>query len=238
MRAVYRFLISLNTLFVVFTICAVLALVGSLTLPANLAFFSGIDDTPLFKWLSDAGNLKATWWIFVFIVVLALLATSMALCIVEDLRTGVSRKNILQKLSPQLIHLGTLFVLLGYLLTSAYGLRADVLIGKGETGAIGTNASLHLVDLNARTDENGYFTDWKAVLRFVKDGVESDTMVLRPVHPVRVGGYELFFKSIDMGDEQAALIRVCRDPGAGWALLGGALLLLGSLGLAYIRLRA
>jgi cytochrome c biogenesis factor len=238
MRAIYRFLISLNTLFVVLGVCILLAFVGSVTLPAYLAFFSGIDDTPLFQWLEKAENIKATWWIFALIAVLALITISMLFCIADDLLKGLSKRNLVQKLSPQLIHAGTLLVLLGYLLTSAYGLRTDVLVKEGAEEPLSpSTASLYLEDLNVKTDEQGYFTDWEASIRYIGSSYISEVIVLKPARPLYHGGYGIYIKSISMGDEPAALIRVCRDPGAGWALLGGALLLTGALGTVYSRLR-
>lgn len=239
MRAIYRFLVSLNTLLVVMCVFILLAFAGSVTLPANLAFFSGIDDTPLFQWLEKSENIKATWWIFGLVAVLAIMTSSMLFCIADDLLNGLSKKNMIKKLSPQLIHVGTLFVLLGYLLTSAYGLRTDVLIKKGSEETISpSSASLYLEDLNVETDEKGYFTDWKASIRYVDSSNTSEVKVLKPAQPLYQEGYGIFIKSISMGEEPAALIRVCRDPGTGWALLGGALLLTGSLGVVYSRLWA
>jgi hypothetical protein len=237
MKALYRFFISLNTLFAIFTVSIALALAGSLTLPRHLAFFSGIDDTPLFLWLQEASDPWATWWIYVFIGTLTFMTVSMIFCTADDLLKGLSRQELIKKLSPQVIHIGTLFVLLGYLLTSAYGTRTDVLVKKGEEGSLSPSVSVYLENLGVKTDEQGYFIDWEASLRLVEGDKAVDVKVLRPVHPVYFGGYGLYFKSISMGDEPAALIRVCRDPGAGWALLGGSLLLIGATGALYSRFR-
>ena len=85
MKRIWDILLSLKTAFVLFVIGIALSLTGSLMLSTNLAFFSGIDDTPLFKWLNEAGEPGLTWWIWVFIAMLGLIALSTVLCTLENL---------------------------------------------------------------------------------------------------------------------------------------------------------
>jgi hypothetical protein len=237
MKAMARFFLSLKTAFGLFLLFVLIAFVGSLMLPKNLAFFSGIDDTPLFKWLSAYGKFNLTWWIYALILMLALLAVSTIFCTVEGLLKMPGRRNLILKLSPQIMHIGVLFIMLGHLLTASVGFRSDVLIKKGSKEAIGGGRELYLNDVKAETDKNGYYTDWAAELSWLEGGREI-RKTLRPVHPLYIGGLGLYFKSVDMTDEPSALIRVCRDPGALWAFMGGILISAGGLGFIYGRFSA
>lgn len=237
MKSVLNFLLSLKTLTVLFLVFIVVLAVGSLMLPANLAFFSGIDDTPLFKWLSDAGNLRATWWIYGMILMLVFLAISTILCTAEALIKKISWRNFTLKLTPQVIHSGVLFVMLGHLLTASMGFKADVLIKKGEQKALSENISVYLEDVNVQTDVNGYTTGWEVRLWLFKDGNKIKEDVLMPVNPVYFGQFGLYSRSVEAGPDVSALIRVCRDPGALFSLIGGLLLFAGGLGFISVRFR-
>jgi hypothetical protein len=89
-KAITQFFLSLKTVFGFYFIFIVIVLIGSLMLPTNLAFFSGIDDEPLFRWLADNVNLKITWWIYALIFMLALFAVSTIFCTVEALLKRMS----------------------------------------------------------------------------------------------------------------------------------------------------
>ncbi len=238
MKAIARFFISLKTAFGFFFAFVVLAFIGSILLPKNLAFFSGIDDIPLFRWLSDSNNLKLTWWIYTIILMLALLAISTIFCTVEAFLKRLSKKNLILKLSPQIMHMGVLFIMLGHLLTASIGFKMDVLIKKGEKKTVAERATLYLKDIKVQKDENGYDTDWEAKLLWSEDNEKTNERILRPVHPLYFGQIGLYFKSVTIEPDESALIRVCKDPGALWALIGGVLLSVGGLGFIYARFGA
>jgi hypothetical protein len=235
MKTILDFLLSLKTAFGLFLATIVVCVMGSLMLPANLAFFSGIDDTPLFKWLTEAGEPNLTWWIYVLISMMGVLALSTVLCTLDAL-LKMRGRNLILKLSPQVMHLGILFVLLGHLLSAWMGVKTDVLIREGERKPLSANAEIILRDVGVETDEAGYYTDWMAKLSYFEDGKETAKEVLRPAHPLYLGDLGLYFKTVNM-EEPSVLIRVCRDPGALWALIGGVLVGIGGFGFLYARFR-
>lgn len=242
---VSRFFTSFWTVFGALCILAAISFIGSLMLPYNLAFFSGIDDTPLFAWLSASGELGLTWWIYALILMLVFLAVSIIFCTAEALLLRLSKKHLLLKLSPQIMHIGVLFLMLGHLLTATAGHKEDVLIKQGQELAVAGQTSIYLEEVSVLEDKNGYYTDWAATLWWVQNSVRVRREVLRPARPIYIdsigdgigGGIGLYFKSISMGETPSALIRVCRDPGALWALLGGALLSLGGVCFVLVRFR-
>lgn len=241
MRSIYRLLTSLWTLEAVILLAVGICLAGSIALPSNLAFFSGIDETPLLQWLADAGRPGLTWWIYALIATMGLMGLCTGLCTIDALIKAWGRKDFMHRLYPQLMHIGVIFVLIGYLLTAWMGARHDVLLKQGQSAQLEDGTSIRLASVGSGTDRIGYYEGWEAQLVLSKDGMEMGSKTLRPVHPVYVGQTGLFFKSITLsqgtgqqGQQPAppsALIRVCRDPGAQWALIGGVLVLAGGVGL-------
>ncbi|MDH4162743.1 MAG: hypothetical protein OEW15_08635 [Nitrospirota bacterium] len=237
MKAILNFFLSIRTAYWFFVFFAVIMLWGSIALPGNLAFFSGIDDTPLFRWLSEAGNIGTTWWIYGLIAGLGLFALNTLVCTGEALLFRVGRINTIARLSPQIMHVGVLFVMLGHLLTASMGMKLDLDIRQGETKLVAEGAAITLVSVREELDANGYAVDWEAVLRWSNGGKTGEVRSLRPAHPLHMGSYGIFSKSVNVDNKgSSALIRVSRDPGAPWALLGGVLLCLGGAGFVLARM--
>jgi hypothetical protein len=230
------FFLSLKTAFGLFLLFIVILFIGSLSLPNNLAFFSGIDEVPLFRWLVQAGNVPITWWIYVLIVLLGVLAMSTIFCTVEALLKRMNGRQLVLKLSPQVMHIGVLFIMLGHLLTASMGFKMDLLLKQGESRAIAGTAEVALQGVKVWKDANGYDTDWEATLEWTEGGKRTAT-ALRPVHPRYIGMFGLYSTSVSLEPERSALIRICKDPGAVWALLGGFLLSAGGAGFLYGRVR-
>lgn len=236
MKAILYFLLSIKTALGLFCALIALAFIGSIMLPENLTFFSGIDDIPLFQWLSANSDLRLTWWIYLMILILAVMSVNAIFCTVEGLMKKLSGRNIVVKLSPHIIHIGVLLVLFGHLLTASVGFKTDILIKAGEKKSVGGNTSLSLVDVKVEKDENGYDTDWEATLLWFEAGEKRYEKILRPVHPLYFGRFGIYFKSVSTEPEPSALVRITSDPGALFALIGGVLLSIGGIGFIYGRL--
>ncbi len=233
MKTMIRFLLSLSTAFGSFLAFVVLAVGGSFFLVNNLAFFSGIDEMPLFRWLAGHADLSKTWWIYAMVALLAVLAASTIACTVEAFLNRMSRTRLILKLSPQIMHCGVLLIMLGHLMTASAGFKLDLSMRKGEVRAIDGTKTIALEDVSVKTDEFGYAAEWEATIRWTDQGGGSGEQHLRPVRPAPVGPYGLFLKSVALEPEPSALIMVSRDPGAPWALLGGIVLCLGGIGFVF-----
>ena len=237
MRKLWDILISLNTVFALFALTIALCMLGSVMLPTHLEFFSGIDDSPLFQWLAEAGAPGLTWWVYALIASVALLALSTVACTVDAL-AGKTARGLLHKLSPQVMHLGVLMVMLAHLLTAIFGMRADVQVAKGARADIAPGLQVFLSEVSAEVNEAGTATRWLAELELYRDGILISQRRLVPAQPVFVDGLGLFFGTINEGDDEklpSATIRVTRDPGAMWALVGGLLVTLGGIGFVISR---
>lgn len=239
MRSVVRFFLSIKTAYGFCLFFVAVLFIGTLSLPNNLAFFSGIDDTPLFVWLAEAKEYGTTWWIYALIAGFALFALNILFCTGEFALSRLGGANLVARLSPQVMHIGALFVMLGHLLTASLGVKLDIDLKRGETKRVAGTSSIFLADVRESADENGYAVDWEANIRWIEDGATSEVMKLGPARPVYTGNYGIYSKSVAVSaDGASALFRVSRDPGAGPALFGGILLCLGGLGFVYGRFSA
>ncbi len=240
MKKLWDILISLNTVFALFALTIALCLLGSVMLPAHLEFFSGIDDSPLFQWLAEAGTPGLTWWVYALIASVALLALSTVACTIDAL-IGRPVRGLLYKLSPQVMHLGVLMVMLAHLLTAIFGMRADVQVAKGALEEVAPGLQVFLSEVSAHVNEAGTSTRWLAELELFKEGKVIARMALEPARPVFVDGLGLFFGTFNEGDRAhdgsapSVTIRVTRDPGAKWALVGGILVTIGGIGFVISR---
>ncbi|TAN43949.1 MAG: hypothetical protein EPN22_08645 [Nitrospirae bacterium] len=232
LKTINNFFLSLKIMSGFFFVFILVACAGSLFLTQNLAFFSGIDETPLFRWLSENKNLKLIWWIYALIVLLGIIATGTIFCTIEGLLKRVNRKLLVAKLSPQIMHIGALLMLFGNLLTASAGFKADILLKAGEVRTVLEDKAVRLESVSVETDKNGYPTNWEAGLRWIENGSESVEHKISPTHPLYFGQYGIYSQAVSAG-EKTALIRVCKDPGAIWALAGGLLLIAGGLGFFY-----
>jgi len=233
LRRAYNLLISLNTVFWLFAATLLFMLIGSFALPSDLAFFSGIDDEPLFGWLSANADIAKTWWILAIVAAIALLGASTALCTIDYLMNRLTRSRMLLKLSPQVMHIGVLFIMLGHLLTGSYGFKTDVSVNEGNAASAG-GVDIRLEKMTLTLDELGFASDWSAVISLSGAGSAAESKRIAPSSPVYYGGLGLYFRSVDTpaeaGGAPAAVFRVSKDPGAPWALLGAILLAGGGIG--------
>jgi len=217
-----RFFLSLRTISWLFTLFIGLCLIGSIVLPKNLEFFSGIDDTPLFNWLFSVGRPSLTWWIYGMIFLLLITAISTIFCTIDGIKR-LSRGLLVRRLSIEVMHIGVLFVMLGHLLTAYSGERIDISIKKAE-GARLLGENIFIKEIKTFTDEEGYPIYWEVRL---KDSI------LRPSRPIRTERGLIYLKSVS--EDSLVVIGGVHDPGAIWALIGGILLSIGSLGVLRLR---
>ena len=237
MKRLYDILLSVRTAFYLMVAFSVIAVTGSVIHPRNLSFFSGIDSTPLFKWLSRSDHIEITWWIYAMILVLALLGINTLACTVDALIKRVRLKNLMLKLSPQLIHIGVMMIMIGHLLTASLGLKMDLFLEKGKAIRVAANRVVGLDAVEVVTNEDGYVVDWTSHIWLKTDKKRYD-LILKPSRPVYRAGLG-FFVQAATGDEEetSSLVRVTADPGAPWAFIGGAIVVVGGIMFLFARLR-
>ncbi len=131
MRNIWRFFTSARLTVILTTLIAVDVLVGALLISFFPETLGDIDLEVFFYWLFGKGvdNLGLSWWIFLLLFLMGLLALNTVACTIESSvplfrtrqRTRASKRR---RLLSQAIHLGFVIGLVGHLISSASGFRA------------------------------------------------------------------------------------------------------------------
>ena len=229
--------LSLKT--TVWTLFALVCLffVGSYMMPAHKDVFSSMNDQILLQWVNTTatGNLQQTWWFFAALAGLVLLTINTLVCSLQAIKGRWFREDFLLRVSPQVIHAGFLFILLGHLLGAGWGYKLSGVMPEGAYAPLPDNMALRLQAIHVTTDESGYTLDWAAEALIYENNEQVKTGILGPNKPLFYKGVGIYLKSLDFERGPAALMVIARDPGAIWAFAGGVLFMLGSMTLLALK---
>ena len=232
-----NFFLSLKTtVWTLFTLVC-LFFVGSYMMPAHKEVFSAMNDQILFHWVDNtaSGNLGQTWWFFAALAALVLLTINTLVCSLQAIKGRWSREDFLLRISPQVIHAGFLFILLGHLLGAGWGFKLSGMMPEGAFAPLPESMALRLQEIRVKTDERGYTLDWAAEASIYEDNALVKTGILGPNKPLFYKGVGIYLKSLDFERGPAALLVIAKDPGAVWAFVGGVLFILGSMTLLALK---
>jgi cytochrome c biogenesis protein ResB len=228
------FLLSIKTTVVLMLGLIIFFVAGALIMPLHPAFES-INSVPLLEWLAEA-PAGGTWWLLGTIVLLAVLAANTVACSAESLMRKRSGRQWLLVVSPQVIHIGFMLMLLGHLV-SAYGsFKGTMVAVEGSRARLPNGVTLKVSRLDVKLTPSGFPTDWRADVVYLKDGETLKTDYSAPNRPSFHGGYGVYVKQVRPFPMRAALIEVTREPGAPWALGGGAVFMLGTIALVALKM--
>ncbi len=226
-----KFLTSVKTYLWITGLSIAVYIIGSVVIPANLDVFSEINDIPLFEWFSlNRRYLLQYSWIWLLIILMAVLSANTIACIIDALARGAGRRDVIGFFSPQMLHLAVLFVLLGHMVSALYAYREDVPM---TTGAVAEVRGLRLMlnDLEFIQVQGEDSPRWRVGLK-----VDDRLFTLEPAQPAFVDGIGFFAKSANE-KRKTAVIGIVYDPGARWEVIGAAMFVLAALGLCYVQLR-
>jgi len=200
-------------------------LAGSYLIPQNLDIYSDINDMPLFTWMRlNRTHMGEIVWIYPLLGFMTLLAINMVVCGIEVFTRKVKLKGFIETASPQVLHLGVLFVLLGHLVSAESGYKQDVPLELHETREIQGRALrldgiefLHLYGEDSTRSR-------------VSLALDGNTFVLGPAEPAFYRGTEYFIKSAQQGKNKA-IIGLVYDPGVLFEIIGAIAFVIGSAGL-------
>jgi cytochrome c biogenesis protein ResB len=225
-----NFFLSIRT--AVWTLCVLVSLffIGSYLMPAYREIFAPMNEDILFRWIQGiaSDNLTYTWWFFAALAALALLTINTLACSMQSVVGRWSRKDFLQRIAPQIVHLGFLMILLAHLLGAGWGYRLSGMMPEGAYAPLPEDRAMSLRDIRVQTDAHGYPTDWSAKVDLFENNVRVKTGTLGPNKPLFYNGVGIYLKSLNYESGPAALMMIARDPGAIWALAGGMLFMLGA----------
>lgn len=230
MGKIYRYLVSLNL--------GLWLMAGVLLFMAIGSFASSgeegrsLNDLPLFYWLQEA-PLTVSWWLWVTIGLLALLAVNTVLCSMESLGKKWERGNFLVRIAPQVMHLGFLLIMVAHLVSARGSFKQVMEVGEGSTIGFPDGGVVLVERLDAAMGPMGMPTGYSARVRTLAGGMAAGTV--SPNHPFFHRGFGIYLKEVGFMPAPVALVEIHREPGAGWALAGALLFTVGNVALLAVR---
>jgi hypothetical protein len=234
-KIIYNFFFSLRTCVWLLLALICLLFYGAAIMPTKEEFNS-LNSVPLFYWLKE-NPAHLTWWLWAAIGVLSFLTANTILCSIESVLRKRGSRQWLLILSPQVMHIGFLFMLLAHLLSSQGSFHATGFIQERTMLQLPNGTSVAFDEIHASVDPSGNIRDWSAYIRYFKEGKEESRYMISPNNPSFKDGFGIYIKTIHMQAFPSALIEVSREPGAPWALLGGILFLAGMITLLALKIK-
>jgi hypothetical protein len=232
-----NFFFSLRTTVWTLLVLICLFFIGSYMMPVHRDIFEPMNGDILLNWVTGlaSGNLWYTWWFFAALAALILLALNTLTCSFQAVRGRWSRADFLLRVSPQIVHLGFLFILLAHVLGAGWGYKLSGVLPEGAYTRLPEDKALYLKEIRVETDTNGYMKDWAAEAAVFEHNERVMVGMLGPNKPIFYNGVGIFVKSLNFENGPAAFLVVARDPGVIWALVGGLLFILGSVMLMVLK---
>ncbi len=193
---------------------------------------SSINDMALFAWLREV-PVAFSWWLWLIIGLLAVLALNTVLCSIESLRSKYRRTNFLAIIAPQVMHAGFLLIALAHLF-SAYGGQKGVLqVHEGQSIGFPDGSGIMLKNITGQIGSRGMLTSYQAEVKPDSDGKAPSQ--ISPNNPFFYRGFGIYLKDVQLFPERIALVEIHREPGAGVALAGALLFTIGNIVLIAVR---
>lgn len=234
-KNIYNFFFSLRT-----CIWLLLALICFLLYGASITTlkeeFHALNAVLLFHWLKE-NPVHITWWLWGAIGVLSFLTANTLLCSIESVLRKKGSRQWLLILSPQVMHIGFLFMLLAHLLSSQGSFHGTAFVHEGAMLQLPNGFSVVFDEIHAAVDPSGNIRNWSADIRYFKGGRETKRDMISPNNPSFKDGFGIYIKTIHMQAFPFALVEVSKEPGALWALTGSILFLIGMITLLILKIK-
>jgi hypothetical protein len=233
-KAIEVFLSLRTTLWL---LCAliVLLLTGAVLMPMKEEFGT-IHTLPLLRWIPEQ-PLSVTWWLWGTMGLLVVLTANTLFCSIESVlrKRGVSQWLLI--ISPQVIHIGFLFILLAHLMSAISGFKGVTAAREGSVLELPGGVSVGIGPITVSLDSYGYIRDWAVDIEYVAGGkvVRSDRLM--PNAPSFFEGMGIYVKDLRTFPDRAILLELSREPGALWALIGGILFTAGTVTLLAVKMK-
>jgi hypothetical protein len=227
----WRILISLELCLGVLALVCIVMAAGSFRLSGEYA--ASINSMPLFMWLQET-PFSISWWLWIVLVLLALLALNTVLCSSETLWSRWGRGGWTALFAPQLIHAGFLLIVLAHLL-SAVGSSFDaVTVGEMSLEALPNGSRFGVASISVATSPQGMPLGFSSEL--VPDiHRPTERVTISPNHPWFRQGFGVYIKQAEAYPYKRALLEIHHEPGASMALAGSLLFTIGNIMLVAIR---
>ena len=176
---------------------------------------STINDVPLLFWLREV-PLAESWWLWVSLLLLALLALNTVLCSIDSLSAKWQRGSFLSRIAPQAMHLGFLLIMVAHLQSAVGSFKQTVQVEQGSGITFPDGSRVTFTDFTATYSPMGMPTAFSATFSY-----PGGNATISPNHPFFYQGHGIYLKDVAPPPTKAALVEVHKEPGAGMALAGG-----------------
>jgi len=234
-RAVIKFFVSLKTSLWLLCLVIVVLLAGALIMPGEKAFLS-VHSMPLLDWMRGQ-PVKSTWWLWASMALLFVLAANTLLCSIDSI---VRKRKVTQwmlLISPQIVHIGFLFMLIAHLSSAAGGFKTFAVAAEGTPLEMPDNSVLQIKGIAMSFDSYGYLSDWSVDVEYWDNGQVMKQDRLMPNKPVFHKGVGVYVKDLRAFPNKMVLLEVSREPGAIWALVGGILFMTGTIAFLVLKMK-
>jgi len=234
LKNLWRFCISIELCLGLLALVCVVMAAGSFLLRGDYA--AAINAVPLLVWLREV-PVGASWWLWLTVMLLALLVLNTILCSSETLWSRWGRAGWMSLFAPQLIHAGFLLIVLAHLLSAYGGSMQQVVVAEGMVAQLPDGRQFGVAGIGVSMSPMGMPTGYSSEL--VTDlGNPAERFTISPNHPWFSGGYGVYIKQAEGYPYKRALLEIHREPGAGMALAGALIFTVGNILLVWLRSRA
>jgi hypothetical protein len=234
-RKILNFFLSLRTAIWLLMALLCLLLYGSFVMPVR-AEFQALQTLPLFQWMTE-NSPGITWWLWAAMAVISLLTANTLLCSIESVLKKKSARQWMLVLSPQVVHIGFLFILLAHLLSSYGSFRGTAVVYENQGLRLPNGNDVLLRKINVDMDQAGYIKNWTSAVEYFKENRSLGTATIGPNSPSFQQGLGIYIKNVQLQPYPVAMVEVSREPGAVWALIGGILFMAGITALLLLKIR-
>lgn len=233
MKQIVSFFGSLRTSLWLLTALICLLLYGSIVMPSREEFLA-LHTVALFTWMEEM-PVSITWWLWACLGVLSLLTANTIVCSLDSVIRKREARHWLLVVSPQIIHIGFLFILLAHLMSSYGSFKGIAYAYKGTVFQLTDNVEVRFNQVNAAVDAAGHVTTWSADIEYFRNGISLSTDRILPNSPSFRDGLGIYIKTVRVSPFPVAMIEVSKEPGALWALVGGTLFMVGMVALLVLK---
>jgi hypothetical protein len=235
LKKALKIFLSLKTAVWLLLVLLVVLFYGSLIMPSRPEF-QGLYTLPLFQWLVGS-PFGITWWLWLSIAVLSLTTINTLVCSIDSVVEKRGARKWLLIVSPQVVHIGFLFILFAHLLSSYGSYKVMAYAYEGSVLQLPGGSEVVFDRINTTIDPAGYMTGWSADITYYREHRIVARDVIRPNAPSFHDGFGIYIRTIREAPYATALIEVSREPGAPYALAGGLLFLTGMFSLLLLKIR-
>jgi hypothetical protein len=234
MKSIWKFSISIELCLVLMALTCCVMAIGSFLLTGECA--AAINFMPLLLWLREV-PVSGSWWLWLTILLLALLVLNTILCSTEAVWARWGRARLLPLLAPQLIHVGFLLIVLAHLQSAYGGYLQQIEVVEGMAAQLPNGKQFGISGLAVTMSAMGMPTRFSCEL--VTDLYKPfDRYTVSPNHPWFSGGYGVYIKQAEAYPNKRALLEIHREPGATMALAGAIVFTTGNMMLLFLRSRS